>query len=213
MPLSTIFFDLDDTLYPASCGVWKLIKERMNLYIHKQLGIPWDAIPALRDELFQKYGTTLRGLQANYPVNSDDYLAFVHDIPLQDYLQPDPDLIQVISHLPYRKLIFTNADATHAKRVLAALGLESCFDAIVDIMAVDPYCKPMNEAFEIALKWAAESDPANCLLVDDLPVNTRAARTFGMHAILFGHAGEHTDADLTLTCLKELPASLHALKY
>jgi len=213
MPLTTIFFDLDDTLYPASSGVWKLIKERMNLYIHQQLGIAWDVIPALRDELFQKYGTTLRGLQANYPINNDDYLAFVHDIPLHDYLQPDPVLMRVISDLPYRKLIFTNADATHAKRVLAALGLESCFDAIVDITAVNPYCKPMNEAFAIALKLAGEAYAGNCLLVDDLPVNTRAARSFGMHAILFGHAGAHPDADLTLDSLEDLPAGLQELKY
>ena len=81
MPFTTIFFDLDDTLYPSSSGVWKLIKDRMNLYMHLRLEIPRDEIPSLREELFHQYGTTLRGLQATYHIDTKDYLSFVHDIP------------------------------------------------------------------------------------------------------------------------------------
>jgi len=213
MPFTTIFFDLDETLYPASCGVWKLIKDRMNLYMHEYLGIEWDEIPTLREKLFHEYGTTLRGLQALFPVNTDEYLAFVHDISLNDYLQPDEPLHHMLVTLPYRKLIFTNADSTHAERVLKVLGLETCFDAIVDIKAVDPYCKPMNEAFKIALELAGETVPRQCILVDDLPVNTRAAKDFGIFAILFGQVGDHPDADATLSHLIDLPKLIQALKY
>jgi FMN phosphatase YigB (HAD superfamily) len=56
----------------------------------------------------------------------------------------------------------------------------------------------MPEAFTIALKIASESDPRNCVLLDDLPRTTRSARQLGMYAILYGQAGYHPDADATL---------------
>jgi putative hydrolase of the HAD superfamily len=211
MPFTTVFFDLDDTLYPASSGVWKIIKERMNVYMHERLGIDREAIPALREKLFREYGTTLRGLQAHYPVNTDEYLAYVHDIPLHEYLHPDPMLRAMLDSLPYRKLIFTNADAAHAQRTLAALGLENCFSAIVDIKAVSPYCKPMQAAFEIALGIAGEPDARCCVMLDDLPATIQAARKFGFYSILFGQEGTHPDADATLTRLIDLPEVLKGL--
>jgi putative hydrolase of the HAD superfamily len=213
MPFTTIFFDLDETLYPASSGVWPLIKERMNLYMHDQLGIEWDDIPTLREKLFREYGTTLRGLQANFSVNSEEYLAFVHDISMQDHLQADEPLRQMLEVLPQRKFIFTNADASHAKRVLVALGIEACFDSIVDIKAIDPYCKPMKEAFKKALELAGETVPQNCILVDDLAVNTRAAREYGLFSILFGQQGDHPDSDATMNQLLDLPGLLKRIKY
>lgn len=213
MPFTTIFFDLDETLYPASSGVWPLIKERMNLYMHDQLGIEWDDIPSLRENLFRTYGTTLRGLQANFSVNSEEYLAFVHDISMQDFLQPDESLQKMLEALPQRKFIFTNADASHAKRVLAALGIKACFDGIVDIKAIDPYCKPMKEAFRIALELTGETKPQNCILIDDLEVNTRAAREYGLFSILFGQQGDHPDANATMSQLLDLPGLLQCIKY
>jgi pyrimidine 5'-nucleotidase len=213
MPFTTIFFDLDDTLYPASSGVWKLIKERMNLYMHQRLGIDWEEIPTLREQYFHEYGTTLRGLQAHYLMDMDEYLSFVHDIPLHDYLQPDEALQNMLQALPFRKLIFTNADTDHAHRVLAVLGLETYFDVIVDIKAVNPYCKPMQPAFKIALEIAGETEPQRCILVDDLPTTTRAGREFGFYTILFGQNGDHPDANATLIHLTDLPELLHGLKY
>ncbi|HCC78178.1 MAG: pyrimidine 5'-nucleotidase [Chloroflexi bacterium GWB2_49_20] len=213
MPFTTIFFDLDDTLYPNSSGVWKLIKERMNLYMHQHLGIDWEEIPTLREQYFHEYGTTLRGLQAHYHMDLDEYLSFVHDIPLHKYLQPDKALQNMLQVLPLRKFIFTNADENHARRVLAALGLENCFQTIVDIKAVDPYCKPMQAAFKIALEIAGEPQPKNCILVDDLATNTRAGREFGFYTILFGQIGEHPDANVSLSHLTDLPDLLQDLKY
>jgi putative hydrolase of the HAD superfamily len=208
MPISTIFFDLDDTLYPSSSGVWKLIKERMNLYMHQHLGIAWDAIPALREQYFNQYGTTLKGLQVNYPVDMDEYLNFVHDIPLQEYLSPDEELQFMLQELPFHKFIFTNADSAHANRVLKVLGLEGCFEGIIDIRVIDPYCKPMKEAFIKALVFAEADEPGDCILVDDLPATTRAARALGFFSILFGQTGFHPDADATLARLTELPKLL-----
>jgi len=89
---TTIFFDLDDTLYPASTGLWYAIKERMNIYMRDRMGFDPAEIPQLREKYYLQYGTTLRGLQANHEIDVDEYLAFVHDLPLKDYIQPNPAL-------------------------------------------------------------------------------------------------------------------------
>ena len=91
MRFTTLFFDLDDTLYPASTGLWLAIKDRMNLYMLERLGLPENDIPVLREQYFKMYGTTLRGLQERHKVDKDDFLAFVHDLPLKDFLTPEPD--------------------------------------------------------------------------------------------------------------------------
>ncbi len=208
MQFTTIFFDLDDTLYPASTGLWHAIKERMNVYMRDRMGFDQEDIPRLREKYFKEYGTTLRGLQANHKMDVEDYLAFVHDLPLQDYLAPDPALRPVLASLPVRRLIFTNADASHARRVLHALDLDGLFDAIVDVNTVSPYCKPMPGSFGIAMQAAGETDPARCVMIDDLPRTTQAARQYGMYGVLAHHSEPSPDADAFFSDWRELPALL-----
>jgi len=186
MRFTTLFFDLDDTLYPSSTGLWQAIRERMNLYMRDRMGLPEKDVPALREQYYKMYGTTLRGLQARHNVDVQDFLAFVHDLPLDQYLTPNPTQREVIASLPSRKLIFTNADVHHARRVLAALNLDDLFETIVDINTVAPYCKPMPESFAIAQELADEPDPRKCVLIDDLPRTTRAALDVGMASLLYG---------------------------
>ena len=211
MQFTTIFFDLDDTLYPASAGLWTAIKERMNLYMRERMGFNPEEIPHLREKYFKEYGTTLRGLQANHKMDVEDYLAFVHDLPLGDYLTPNPGLRPVLASLPARKLIFTNADANHAKRVLGALELDGLFDAIVDVNTVSPYCKPMPESFRIAMQAAGETDPARCVMIDDLPRTTRAAREYGMCGVLAHQSEPCPDADAVFSDWNTLPVLLNEI--
>lgn len=208
MRFTTIFFDLDDTLYPPSTGLWQAIKERMNLYMRNHMGIAEEDIPTLREKYFREYGTTLRGLQANHNIAADEFLAFVHDLPLRDYLTPDPTLRSVIASLPTRNLIFTNADSTHARRVLTALDLNDLFDTIVDVNAVAPYCKPMPASFQIAMRLAGESDPSKCVMIDDLTRTTRAARRAGLFSILAHNVYVNGDADAHLQDWGELKGIL-----
>jgi len=186
MRFSTIFFDLDETLYPSSSGLWIAIRERINIFMHERMGFPPEQINGLRERFFREYGTTLRGLQSNYKVDIEEYLSFVHNIPLNKYLQPDPGLRSVIETLPARKYIFTNADSAHANRVLNVLGLQGCFDGILDVHVLAPYCKPMLESFELALQAAGSPNPHACALLDDQARITLAAHRLGLYTILVG---------------------------
>ncbi|HLO30184.1 MAG TPA: pyrimidine 5'-nucleotidase [Anaerolineales bacterium] len=208
MRFSTLFFDLDDTLYPSSAGLWTAIKERMNIFMRERLGIPEKDIPILREQYFKMYGTTLRGLQERHNVDKEDFLAFVHDLPLQDYLTPNPVVRNVIASLPTHNLIFTNADVPHARRVLTALQLDDLFETIVDVNAVTPYCKPMPESFAIAMELADEPDPRKCVMIDDLPRTTRAALNVGMASLLYGCNESTEDASGVFTDWNHLPILL-----
>jgi pyrimidine 5'-nucleotidase len=208
MRFTTLFFDLDDTLYPSSTGLWPAIKDRMNLYMIERLGVPKDEVPFLREQYFKMYGTTLRGLEERHAVDRADFMAFVHDLPLPSYLTPNPIVREVIASLPTRNLIFTNADVSHARRVLAVLELEDLFETVVDVNAVSPYCKPMPESFAIAMDLADEPDPRKCVMIDDLPRTTRAALNVGMASLLYGCDEPTEDASGAFTDWKHLPILL-----
>ena len=209
MTYTTISFDLDDTLYPHESGLWQGIKDRISLYMHEQLKFSWDEIPSRREEYFLNYGTTLRGIQANFDVDEDAYHAYVHQLDLDEYIAPDPNLVALLKHLPQKKIIFTSADRTHAERVLAHLQIDSFFEKILDIHAITPYAKPQTEAFQRAMELAEEKDPKTCVMIDDLPRTTRAAKDFGLFSILKGNKGNADDADTRLNNWEDLPALLN----
>ena len=208
MRFTTLFFDLDETLYPSSSGLWLAIRERINAFMHERMGIPPDQIEVLREQFFREYGTTLRGLQANYSVDMDDYLAFVHNVPLELHLHPNPELRGVIEALPARKYIFTNADCAHAERVTKVLGLDGLWDRCIDVHVIAPYCKPMPGSFDLALKAAGSPNPHTCALLDDQARITRVARSLGMYSILVGKDSAGEDADATLLKWTDLPGLL-----
>jgi len=209
MIFTTIFFDLDDTLYPASSGLWPALKTRMSQYMIEHMHIPAEDVPGLREKYFREYGTTLRGLQAKHKIDTQDFLAYVHDVNLTDYIQPNPLQQSVLASLPTRNLIFTNSDLNHARRVLRVLQIEEYFTDIVDVTRMDPYCKPNSEAFALALKVAGESTPSKCIMIDDLPNTVKAARDLGLYSVLFGAPDSNGDSDATLSDWRQLPSLLN----
>jgi len=200
-----LLFDLDATLYPESNGLWKVIRERIVRYMSEHMKIPGDQIDILRDHYYVTYGTTLQGLQAHYDIDPADYLHFVHDIPLTDYIQPDSVLREMILSIPHRRWIFTNSDKDHTIRVLAALGIENCFEGIVDVWSITPHCKPQKEAYQLALKLAKISDPHQCIFLDDSTRNLAPAQEMGIFTILVGDKEKHPAADRSIGVIHDLP--------
>lgn len=212
MVFSTIFFDLDDTLYPASSGLWPTLKARMSQYMIERMQIPADIVPVLREKYFREYGTTLRGLQARHKIDVQDFLAYVHDVKLTDYIQPDLEQQSVLASLPTRNLIFTNSDVSHTRRVLGVLQIEKFFADIIDVNRMAPYCKPNPESFELALKIAGESNPSKCVMIDDLPGTVKAAKDLGLFSILFGTTAATPESDAAISDWRQLPALLNGSK-
>lgn len=204
--IETLIFDLDDTLYPKTTGVWDAIGERINLFVMDSLSIDLAGARRVRDELFHEYGTTLRGMQEVYGIDPYAYLNFVHNIPLENYLQPNPNLRKILKSINGRKTIFTNADQNHAMRVIDQLGLSGIFERIIDVMDVAPYCKPQPEAFEQALRILGGISPSNCVIIEDSISNVQSARQLGFYTVLVGnHFDYDNPAHATLASLEELP--------
>ena len=183
----------------------------MGEYIQDRLGLSPDETATLRRHYFLTYGTTLHGLQIHHQVDSDDYLAYVHDLPLNKFLQPDRELHHMLASLPQRKFIFTNADKAHASRVLDILGVNECFHGIIDVRALSYYCKPEPEAYQMALLLADEQDVTRCLFFDDSTRNLATARKLGFTTILVGNHNTDQTAHYSLDSLKDLPGLLPEL--
>lgn len=198
MDIDLFLFDLDDTLYPSSAGIWAAIRQRMEQYMRERLNLPAEKIPELRRQFFETYGTTMRGLQQHYALDVPEYLAYVHDVPVEDVLKPAPELRELLSMIPVRKIILTNADVNHANRVLKALEIQGCFDQIIDILQIAPYCKPQTEAFQRALELAGNVDPCRCVLLEDSNRNLASAKSLGMTTLWVGHDQSDPVADYFL---------------
>ncbi len=207
----TLFLDLDDTLYPGTSGVWQAIGVRIREYMIQRVGIPLDDADRLRGSYLETYGTTLNGLVANFHVDPHDYLDFVHDIPVEEMLNPDPCLRQMLASLPQRKVLFTNASRRHADRVLRRLGIADVIDAIADLFALEMTNKPEVAAYRRVMALAGEPDPTACVIVDDMLRNLIPAGRLGMTTVLVSHDDRHAPVDRRIASIHELTAALPEL--
>jgi putative hydrolase of the HAD superfamily len=202
--IKTILFDLDDTLYPRQTGIMNEIRRLILRYIETRLGLSPAEADSLRYEYLQAYGTTMRGLQMNHHIDPDDYLAFVHDIPLHEYLQPNPTLDGILASLPQDKVIFTNASREHAERVLARLGVGRHFSRILDIRDMDFESKPHPVAYQRVCS-ILDLRPEECALAEDNTRNLHPAKAMGMTTVLVGdHGGPEDGVDYAVQRIEDI---------
>jgi putative hydrolase of the HAD superfamily len=181
-------FDLDNTLYPASCDLFALVDVRIGQYIQQRVGCDATEAYRLQKTYFYEHGTTLSGLMASHGTDPHEFLAFVHDIEL-DRVVHDERLVAAIAALPGRKLIFTNGDVPHAQRVLDRLGLGTAFEAIHDIHAMDYVPKPAPASYHaMCAKWAV--DPTRALFAEDMARNLKPAKAIGMTTLWVDNGSE-----------------------
>ena len=181
-------FDLDNTLYPASCDLFTLIDERMTAYVARLLDLDLTAARRLQKRYFFDHGTTLAGLMAQHEVDPQHFLADVHDIEMTVLAENAP-LAAAIARLPGRKLVFTNGDAPYAGRVLERLGLGACFEAIHDVNAMGLKPKPAASAYA-GLCTAFDLDPRVSLFADDMARNLAPAKAIGMTTLWVDNGSE-----------------------
>jgi putative hydrolase of the HAD superfamily len=170
-----------------------------------EVGIPKKEIPETRDYYWKTYGTTLEGLKIHHQTDPEHYLTYVHDIPLDNYLQEDPILRDLLSTLPQSLWVFTNADGQHAERVLEKLNIADLFEGIVDLIKLNYDVKPNPSAYQGALRLAGEVNPTKCVLFDDLLPNLITAKNIGFTTTLVGKNGGSLDSvDYYLESIHEI---------
>ena len=181
-------FDLDNCLYPASTALFELIDERMGAYIQRLLDCDPAEARRVQKAHFHEHGTTLAGLMKEHGVDPHDFLADVHDVEL-DRIQCDERLARLLPQLPGRRFVFTNGDATYARRVLDAIGVAGHFDDLHDIHASSYRPKPDPHGYALLCERFG-IDPARALLVDDMAQNLAPAKALGMTTIWVDNGSE-----------------------
>ncbi len=177
--------DLDNTLYPAEVGLFKLVDERINRFMVDRVGIPSSLVNALRRRFFKVYGTTLMGLMVHYGVDPEEYLSYVHDVPVERVLRKDERLRRVLESLDMDRYIFTNASSEHAERVLSCLGVCDLFSGIFDIRSVGFFPKSTVDAHRVVFDHL-KGYGQGIIFVDDYPPNLVPAKVFGFITVLVG---------------------------
>ncbi|CAI9297965.1 unnamed protein product [Lactuca saligna] len=140
-----LLFDVDDTLYPLSSGLSTQCTKNIREYMVNKLDIEETKVPEMCATLYRDYGTTMAGLWAlGYEFDYDEYHSFVHGRLPYEYLKPDPVLRTLLHSLPYRKVIFSNANEAHVAEVLHRLGLEDCFEDVICFESLNPKNQIIN---------------------------------------------------------------------
>lgn len=191
--VDTWLFDLDNTLYPLESGLGLDISERITTYVEQLTGLPRDEARTLQKRYLDQHGLTLKGLMLNHAVDPNEYHAVFADLSLE-VLARDHELIAAIQRLPGRRLIFTNADAAHAQRVMDHLGLAELFSEVFHIESAGFIPKPDPESFR-RLVAAHAIDAAATAFFEDRALNLAPAAQLGMTTVLVGPgAAQNADA-------------------
>lgn len=205
-----IFFDLDNTLYPRECGLFRLIEERIKGYLCTRLGLDAEEAAVLRRSYLQRYGFTLVGLMNHHRIDPEDYLTFVHEVNIEGVLEEDPRLANLISRIPLGKVIVTNGTQRHARRVIRSLGIESFFSHIFDIAFMEYIPKPNPSSFHKVMEYLGVLGE-ECLVLDDHPPTLATAGELGMTTVYVGKK-EQVLADYHIGEVKGLEGVLKNLQ-
>ncbi len=174
-------FDLDNTLYPASCNLFDQVDRRIGEFVARELGLDPDEARRVQKQYFRDYGTTLRGMMERHRVAPQAFLDYVHAIDVTP-VPPSPALDAALAGLPGRKVIFTNGSVAHAERVMERLGVARHFAEVFDIAAADYLPKP-EPATYARMVARHDIDPHAAAMLDDLPRNLAPAAALGMTTV------------------------------
>jgi putative hydrolase of the HAD superfamily len=210
--ITTLIFDVDDTLYDVNTKFTETrngtaVYEFMVQYLHFP---DVAAAKMVRDEYFERYHATAKGLQIAEqegrfpPLENNDFDPDKPRFNVQDlsnYWATHLDysllggrkskLIQDLAELRdisnVKLIAFSNGPRNYVIRVLKELGLWETIFTAETLFAVDdvlPYCKPEKEAFELIFtKLGLDVLPDECIMIEDSMKNIRSAKALGMKTV------------------------------
>jgi len=218
--VDALIFDLDDTLYTVSCGFSDHRNAEVTVkFLVEEVGFhSYSGAKALRDEYFQRYHSTLKGLsiasregKLPRPFNELELGEYwTEHCNFEKYLKPDPLVIEALRTLRddggLTLVAFTNSPVKYGLRCLDFLGLRGIFEDrhVFGIEDVLPAAKPERAAFEKVLKTVGLRADRTVMFEDSMK-NIKACKAMGMHTVLVSErAGGSTGGEAAL--LDDLPS-------
>ncbi len=185
-----LLIDCDETLYPHSAGIMKDIGTLINRYMLEKLQHDQEEVTKRRKYYIDTYGTTLNGLMKHEDIDPKDYCLYVHQLDLEQYIEPNPDLHDILNSIKHPKILFTNAPRFHASQVLEILNITQCFDGGYYIEDFNYESKPKLDVFEYVNREVRQKypDEFEVVLVDDYIRNLVSAKNMGWKTIWVGEA-------------------------
>jgi putative hydrolase of the HAD superfamily len=189
--IDTWVFDLDNTLYPASCRLFDQMDVKMGEFVSELLDMDYAAAKLHQKSLYYKHGTTLRGLMLDHGVKPEGFLDYVHNID-HSAVAANPKLDHALQQLAGRKIIFTNGTVAHAEKVLNRLGIADHFNDIYDIIAADYIPKPDAAPYQKFVK-DYHVMPKSSAMFEDIARNLEVPHALGMTTVLIT-SPDHQDS-------------------
>ena len=211
-------FDMDDTLYCASAGMFDAIHAQMRRFIAKRLELAEKEAIHLQEKYWSQYGATFLGLLKHHDIRPEEFLHATHCFEVESLAisrAGKMSLRGLLLRLPGRKVVLTNGPREYAHRVLRALHCDDVFSGVMtseDMHVLGRWrCKP-----DTALLYAAARlggvHVRDCALVEDSLRNLRVARKLGMQTVwCIGNAGRSRVVerpfyvDAVIRTVKDLP--------
>ena len=176
-------FDLDNTLHNATPHIFPHINRSMRQYIEEHLGVDEHEATRIRQEYWIRYGATLLGLIRHHGTDPNHFLRETHQFPdLKRMLVFQKPVLHMLSRLPGRKIIFSNAPRHYTDAILSMTGLDQHFSAVYSVENLRFQPKPMLAGFR-ALLHAERLNPRQCVMVEDSLVNLVSAKKLGMKTV------------------------------
>ncbi len=219
-------FDLDNTLHNASHAIFPAINANMNALITRVLAeqsLPSDteAVNAVRVAYWQRYGATLLGMIRHHGVRADDFLRDAHQFDdLATMIRAERGLQRLLSRLPGRKILLTNAPRDYARDVVRHIGLHRHFAEHVPIEAMQVHGQWRPKPSKLMLRRLLRRQrvlPSQCVLVEDTLANLKAARALRIKTVwitgfLPPSHRRSPFADVQVKSLAQLPKRLQRLR-
>lgn len=219
-------FDLDNTLHDASHAIFPAINGNMNALITRVLAgqdLPShpEAVNEVRVRYWKHYGATLLGMVRHHGVRADEFLHEAHQFDdLRQMIRAERGIGRLLSRLPGRKILLTNAPRAYAHQVLRHLGLHRHFAEHVPIEAMRVHGQWRPKPSKLMLRRLLRRqrlDAARCVLVEDTLANLKSARSLRMRTVWFTGFSPRSFsrpgfADVQVKSLHQLPKRLAALR-
>ena len=199
-------FDLDDTLHNASSHIFPHINVAMTRYLMTHLDLDEAGANQLRRHYWEKYGATLHGLMRHHGTDPHHFLHQTHQFPdLESMVLNTRGLRDMLSKLPGRKVVFTNAPMTYAQRVLGLLHIRHCFERVFSIESTGFQPKPAKAGF-LRLLTSIRAPTSRCVMVEDSLPALKTARQLGMKTVwITPRAHRPAFVDVRLNSVLALP--------
>ena len=199
-------FDYDLTLYGRDeYEVLRRLDRNITRFLQVRFNLSEAEADERRQDYWRRYGTTLAGLRAKFGVSPTEYFDFIHAGEGLLFPRANPPLRAMLLSLPGSRWIFTNARRDWTLKGLQSMGIEDCFEGILDIETFGWVSKPHAKIYP-KVETRVRASKHDLVFLDDRHENLVPAQARGWRTVLVAPTPESPieGCDLVLPRLLDL---------